>query len=264
MTPKIQLAMEAPYQQGSLPFLDTLVSVGTHGSLITTVYMDHIYIGPRLFAQPTITGTRTTYLDCLSRCNYPDWVFHRLQTKLDCQLSLQHHNNSLYTHKDINKTTDSFIVVPCSRGVSESFKNVCVKAGVQVHFKGGNTIKDLLVAPKDRESITNKGGVIYRCKCDHPVYTMEYICETYRKFGDRYSEHLGAPSLIYDHANTTGHTIKLDNFSTVDRESQGITRTIRDAMFISQHSPLNRNLGKYQLPLIWEGVLQDMLALHLQ
>ena len=30
--------MEAAYQEGSLPFLDTLVSVGTNGSLVMTVY----------------------------------------------------------------------------------------------------------------------------------------------------------------------------------------------------------------------------------
>ena len=45
---------------------------------------------------------------------------------------------------------------------------LCVKARVQVHFKGNNTIKNLLVIPKDTDSIINKGGVIYRYKCDHP------------------------------------------------------------------------------------------------
>ena len=118
----------------------------------------------------------------LSGCNYPHWVFHRLQTKLDLQLSLQHHNNNPNMHKDTNKTKDIFIVVPHSKDLSESFKHVCVKAGVQVHFKGNNTIKDLLVAPKDRDSITNKGGVIYRYKCDHPGCTIQYICETGRNF----------------------------------------------------------------------------------
>ena len=49
--------------------------------------------------------------------------------------------------------------------------------GTQVHFKGNNTVKDLLVAPKGRDSIVNKGGVIYRYKCDHPGSTMEYIGE---------------------------------------------------------------------------------------
>ena len=94
----------------------------------------------------------------------------------------------------------------------------------QVHFKGDSTIKDLLMAPKDKDSITSKGGVIYRYRCDHPGCTEEYIGETGRTYGDRYKEHLRAPSPIYGHANTTGHSIQLDSFSIVDRESQGIAR----------------------------------------
>ena len=95
-------------------------------------------------------------------------------------------------------------------------------------------MKDLLVAPKDRDSMTNKGGVIYRYKCDHPGWTMDYIGETSMNYGDSYREHLRAPSPIYNHVNTTGYTIKLDNFSTVDRESQGIIRTIKEAMCVHQ------------------------------
>ena len=116
-------------------------------------------------------------------------------------------------------------------------KHECVKTGVQVHFKGNNTIKDLLVAPKDRDSIINKGGIIYRYKYNQPGCIMEHIGETGRNFGDRYREHLQAPSPIYDHANTTGHTIKLDSFSIVDREYQGITRTLKEAMFIRVNAP---------------------------
>ena len=137
--------------------------------------------------------------------------------------------------------------------------------GVQVHFKGNNTIKDLLVTPKDKDSITNKGGVIYRYKCDHLGCTMEYIGETGRTFGDRYKDHLRVPSPIYDYANTTNHSIQLDSFSIVDRESLDIIRTINEAMFIRVSDPsLNRNLSKYQLPCIWDEILQDMLTLHLR
>ena len=120
---------------------------------------------------------------------------------------------------------------------------------------GNNVVKNLLMAPKDRDSISNKGAVINRYKCDHLGCTMEYIRETGRNFEDKYKEH----------SQTTGHSIKLDNFSILDRESLSITRTIKEAMYIRVNDhPLNRNLVKYQLPHIWDGVLQDMLALHLQ
>ena len=90
----------------------------------------------------------------------------------------------------------------------------------------------LLVAPTDKGNITNKGAFIYRFKCDHLGCTVEYISETGRTFGDRYKEHLRAPSPIYKHANVMGHSIKLDSSSIVDREPQGITRTKKEAMFI--------------------------------
>ena len=128
---------------------------------------------------------------------------------------------------------------------------------VQVHLRQGNTISDLLMAPRDKYNITSKGGVIYRCKCDHLGCTMGYIGETGRTFGDRYKAHLRALYPTHEHTNTMSHPIKLDNFSIMERESQGVTRTIKEAKFIRVNDPsLNRNLGKYQLPHIWYEVLQ--------
>ena len=94
---------------------------------------------------------------------------------------------------------------------------------------------------------------------------MEYLWETGRSFGEKYQKHLRAPSPILDHFQTSGHNITLDNFSIVGMESQYFTRPIKEAMFIRVNDPpLNRNLGKYQLPHIWDEVLQDILALCLQ
>ena len=47
---------------------------------------------------------------------------------------------------------------PYFKGVSESLKKICGKHGVQVYFKGGNTIKSLLMAPKDKDPILRKVG----------------------------------------------------------------------------------------------------------
>ena len=37
-------------------------------------------------------------------------------------------------------------------------KKICSRHGVQVYFKGGNTIKNLLMAPKDKDPIMKKVG----------------------------------------------------------------------------------------------------------
>ena len=68
-----------------------------------------------------------------------------------------------------------------------------------------------LVAPKDKDHITNKSGIIYRFKCDRLECDEEYIGETARTFGERLKEHLKAPSPIYDHSNITGHNANINN-----------------------------------------------------
>ena len=73
------------------------------------------------------------------------------------------------------KPKQNYIVVPYYKGLSESLKRTCQKHGVQVYFKGGNTIKSLLMAPKDKDPLMKKSGVIYRYKCDRVECDEEYI-----------------------------------------------------------------------------------------
>ena len=118
-----------------------------------------------------------------------------------------------------------------AKGQSESWKNVCRKYGVQVHFIGGNTIQSLLVASKDIDPITKKSGVISRYKCDRMECDDEYIGESSRTFGGRFKEHLKVPSSIYDHFNITGNYTTIDNFSIVGREDQNLIRSIKAALY---------------------------------
>ena len=149
-----------------------------------------------------------------------------------------------------------YIFVPYIQGMGESCKNIHRKHGVNMYFKGGNTIKDLLVHPKDRDTILKKSGVIYRFRCGRVNCEEEYIGESGRTFAERFREHMKTPSLIHDHYNITGHEAFLDNFSIVGREDQNIARTIKEAILIRVNDPsLNRNIGKYQLPHIRDEVL---------
>ena len=74
---------------------------------------------------------------------------------------------------------------------------------------------NLLVAPKDLDPIQKKSGVMYRYKCDRVDCDEEYIGESSRVFGETFKEHQKAPSPIFDHFNTTVHSITIDNFSIV-------------------------------------------------
>ena len=75
----------------------------------------------------------------------------------------------------------------------------------------------------------------------------------------------GKTSSIMDHQNTTGCEVSLDNFSIVGREDISIARNIKEAIFIRVNDPsLNRNIGKFQLPHIWDEVLAGLPELHLK
>ena len=129
-----------------------------------------------------------------------------------------------------------------------------------MYFKGGNTIKNLLMAPKGKDPL-----VIYRYKCDRVECDEEYIGESSRNFGERFKEHQKAPSPMYDHYNITGHNINIENFEIVGRESQNLVRTIKEALYIRVNDPsLNRNIGKYHLPHIWDEVLHNISELKLK
>ena len=157
------------------------------------------------------------------------------------------------------------MAVPYEEGLSETIKNIGKKYGIEVHFRSGKTLKDELVAPKDKDHITNKSGIIYRFKCDRLECDEEYIGETARTFGERLKEHLKAPSPIYDHSNITGHNANINNFSIVGREEQNLSRLIKESMFIRVNNPsLNKNIGKYHLPHVWDEVLINNIELKLK
>ena len=92
--------------------------------------------------------------------------------------------------------------------------------------------------------------------CDEGDCGEEYIGESGRTFGERYKEHLKAPSPIVLHQNNSGHVTTLDNFIIIGREDNNLARTIKESMYIRVNNPtLNRNIGKYNLPHIWDKLL---------
>ena len=199
----------------------------------------------------------------LTICNYPECTLNRAKVRAKAN-KIRRQNNNTNNHVT-SKNQRPYMVVPYYKGLSESLKKICGKHGVQVYFKGGNTIKNLLVAPKDQDPILKKSGVIYRYRCGRVDCDEEYIGESSRTFGERFREHQKAPSPIYDHSNNIGHQVTIDNFSIVGREDQNLSRAIKEALYIRVNSPsLNRNISKYHLPHIWDDVLLNTSELKLK
>ena len=101
--------------------------------------------------------------------------------------------------------TKGHIVIPYTQGLCESIKKICGRYGIQTYFKGSNTIRNILVSPKDKDPMVSKSGAIYWFQCGDLSCDDEYIGETSRTFGERYKEHLKDPSPIHQHSNHTGH-----------------------------------------------------------
>ena len=159
-----------------MPFLDILIIPNEDGSLGTTVYRQptlndlslqwdsHHKIPFKYSVIGTLHHRTQTFCQnpqllqqeekCLYRgltkCKYPAWT-HRIKIKI--RNPAQNKNRSNKTNSGTNNNQNPYIVVPYYRGLSENLKKVCSKHWVQVYFKGGTTIKNLLMAPKDQDPI---------------------------------------------------------------------------------------------------------------
>ena len=92
----------------------------------------------------------------LTKCKYPAWALNRVKLKTQAQAQ---DNNRRGTNNSENITKNNqnpYMLIPFSKGLNESLKKACSKHRVQVYFKGGMTIKSLLVAPKDKDPILKK------------------------------------------------------------------------------------------------------------
>ena len=285
----IQFTAEEPGPEGSLPFLDILITPDNEGRLNTTVYRKPTHTDQYLHWDSlhpislkysvvetlhhrarTICSNKQSLQQeedhlakALKNCNFPMWALNRIKIKLNNPAHKKNENKASSTQQ--NNTPRPFITVPYYKGLSESVKKRCSNYGVQVYFKGGTTIKNLLMAPKDIDPMMKKSGVIYTYKCGRVECDEEYIGESSRTFGERFKKHQKAPSPIFDHFNTTGHSIRVENFNIVGREDQNLKRAIKEALYIRVNNPsLNRNVGKYHLPHIWDEVLFNIPELKLK
>ena len=205
--------------------IDSFISLERFCSSLPTLLKLLMLVVWRVVVLWSCIGEGTNIQKALTACKYPNRATNRMKLKIDAPKTRQNNEKNRTIYR-------SHITVPYNEGLSESMKNIGKNYGIQDHFKSGKPLKDELMAPKDKDHMTNKSGIIYRFKCNRLDCDEEYIGERPRTFGERYKEHLKAPSPIHDHSNTTGHTNNINNFSIVGREEQNLSRVIKEAMFI--------------------------------
>ena len=281
--PSIQFTAEEAKEDGSIPFLDTIIRPEAEGTFTIGVYRKpthtDLYLpwdsNHNLAAKYSVINTLShrAHTICstaelaeeelqhlehvLGQCKYPKWAIKKIFRK--------HQNKEKKQMPKTKHPAKCHIVIPYTQGMGESLKNIFKKHGVDVHFKGGQTLKNILVSPKDKDRITSKNSVIYRYTCGMIDCDEEYIGESGRTFGERYKEDLKVPSPIFLHQSNSGHKATLDNFKIIGREYNSLARTIKESMYIRVNNPtLNRNIGKYNLPHIWNKILFTIPELKME
>ena len=208
--PNIKFTSEETRPDGAIPFLDILITPKDDGSLQTSVYRKPTHtdlylqwdshhtipskysvVGTLYHRAKTICSNQEMLLkeeqhlfQALKKCKYPTWALNRV--KLRCQNPSNKSKNNNQKKQNNQTRRNLYMVVPYYKGLNESIKRSCSRFGVQVHFKGGLTIKDLLMAPKDKDHILKKSGVIYKYTCDKVECDEEYIGESARLFAERF------------------------------------------------------------------------------
>ena len=78
---------------------------------------------------------------------------------------------------------------------------------------------------------------MYSNQCGEVDCDEEYKGETSRTLGEMYKEHLKEPSPIHVHSQQTGHITNPDNFNISSRVDQGLTRLIKESIYIRVKNP---------------------------
>ena len=139
-------------------------------------------------------------MKALTNCKYPKWPLDKVERKFTYRS--QENSNTETRGEDSNspsgntigrdpikdKYNKGHIVIPYTQGLREIIKKISRKYGIQSHFKGNKTIKEILVKSKDKDPLDRTSAAIYQYQCREFACNEEYIGETSRTFEARYKE----------------------------------------------------------------------------
>ncbi len=168
-------------------------------------------------------------------------------------------------------------MIPYIKGISETLARMYKRYDISTAMKPYTTIRRLLVHPKDKRTLEETAGLVYKIPCAD--CDMVYIGETGRQFSVRKKEHqdeaeeaskqhftranrknsetVWNKSAITDHVAQTNHTINWQEASSVDRETIRPVRWIRESIQIRKlgKSTFNRDGGQHTLARTYDPLL---------
>ena len=219
-------------KDGSLPFLDTLLTRKEDGSIDIEVYrknthMDrylhynshhpqHIKRGvasclfshARTVAVGENVGKEVKHVTEVLKANgYPAHIIRLAQKPRKRE---EEEDKPKYT-----------ICLPYVSGLSEDLSRICRRFDIRTVFTTTSTLRQQLTRVKDVDPPSSKAGVVYRVPCS---CGKEYIGETKRALGTRIKEHQSATrkgeiekSAIAEHAWTEQHHPIWDQTAVIEQ-----------------------------------------------
>ena len=184
--PAIQFTVEDNKEDRAIPFLDTLLNQRLMGnclpqctgnlSTLTSTFSGTVTIfsqqscvihtlchgAQTVCSNPELLHKEKTHLrNALTQCSYPKWALDKVErrcNKPSSEASDEASNQVTTGAKPVTKEvkTKGHIVTPYTQGLFESIKKICVRFVIQTYFKGSNTIRNLLVSPKDKDLWSTK------------------------------------------------------------------------------------------------------------
>ena len=197
---------------------------------------------------------------------YPEWMLDEPDQEdpneqNNTEEPTQGNNDNRCNHPDRSTTTPKKypVVIPYIKGLSEQLRRMFKKFNVPVYFKPNNTLRQLLVRPKDKLSKEKVVGPIYQITCE--TCTDSYIGKTERSLKQRFLEHRRPSSKNSEvsqhiHVDHPDHSVSLDEAKILDVEPRWRERGIKEAIYIRKLQPsLNRDGGRFKLSGVWTNLL---------
>ena len=284
-----------------IPFLDTMIIREDDGHIKTQVYRKKTHtdqylnfnshhplhhkmgvIRTLMDRVDTVVSTPEDKADeiqhieeALQTCGYPKWSFTRTKAKIQ---EKKEGKNKPPVQKEKGKTKGS-VVIPYVQGLTESISRVMKEHGITTAVKPYQTIRQILVKPKDKRGVGETAECVYKIPCKN--CDRVYIGETGRKLETRVKEHKmdtgqatskgyftrssrsesqteRHKSAITDHALQENHVIDWEGVKIMDRESDRKRRWIKEAIAIRKEEgkTINRDEGQYFLPGLYNPLLR--------
>ena len=122
--------------------------------------------------------------------NYPQWLIDK-QGRSEKGAPLIHPETGHEVKKQF------FISVPYFPHLSESYKRTFKYTTIQICFKGVNTLKSMLMHPKDKVPQEQTKDIVYHWECQADGCKAAYVRETSRALRERVKEHVSQPPQLY-------------------------------------------------------------------